>query len=171
MKMMRSLITALASLVILLTSVPSVLIAEEHVVYRPSQGSPATPFEWIYQTNVGRQQTREQDRPALQEALRIAFDNLPRDNALTRLLGLANNSGLCMGAGVDLWKDLTNVAITPGSSMFGWNVQVIENGCHVANLLSSPDNIKHYYIENNLSLRLIEMITLDGGGYMATTTG
>lgn len=93
------------------------------------------------------------DRPALIEALLIAIGNLGRDNVIQRYLNLTT----CVGAAIDLNKDLRTAIAQPNSALNGWGVRTIENAFHVANLLTTPDGMRHYYIENNVLTMLAEM--------------
>ena len=98
--------------------------------------------------------TVSDDESALKEACRIARERQGRDGWPAR-----GGPFWCAQAANDLADDLIDAALSPDSPLYGWGVRTIENGCHRANLITSPgtDPKRYYYIENNLGLACYEM--------------
>lgn len=99
----------------------------------------------------------DQDRAALNEALRVAWVYYPYDFAPMRW----KQGHACYEAALHLQEQLYYTADAPGNPMVNWRITVITKnlaGGHTSVLLTSPDGSRVYMVDNFLYPGVIPMV-------------
>jgi len=114
------------------------------------------------------------DQSALEEALDIAWQDWPRDNLFSQAF---NDQGLCIGAAANLFGDLAQAGLKPGSALSGWGIVTVNGGTkvypngrreHNSTMLISLFTGDHWLIDDSAFPQICKMVSVGSNEWSTT---